>query len=414
MQRVRMSLPYFKEFGWEAEVVCVDEKYSEMVKDDLLMDSLPANVPIHKVGAISKSLSKKIGFGSLGFRSLWFYKSKVNSLLRQKKFDLIYFSTTQFPVCSLGAYWKNKFNIPYVIDMQDPWYSDYYDNKPKSERPPKYKLVYTLHKRLESKAMKKVGGLISVSENYLKTLNERYPNTLNIPQEVITFGAFEKDFDIVKQLGATLKPFAFSADKNLINCVYVGRGGPDMELAVSLLFEGFKAGLSKNAELFSKLRFHFLGTSYAPEGRGTLSILPVAEKMGVAKYVNEQTIRLPFYQSIATLLAADALIIPGSDSPGYTASKIYPYIMAQKSLLASFQKDSSAVKILKNCSPASDVVTFPDDSNSAINEIYNVLSGWATSRPSLNPYDATAFNNFSAKEMTRKQVALFNSVLSLQ
>ena len=32
MQRVRMSLSYFKQYGWDAEVVTVDPRYSELVK----------------------------------------------------------------------------------------------------------------------------------------------------------------------------------------------------------------------------------------------------------------------------------------------------------------------------------------------------------------------------------------------
>ena len=405
MQRVRMSLPYFKELGWEAEVVCVDEKYSGMVKDELLLQSYPADILIHKVKALSEKWSRRLGFGSLGFRSMWHYRRKVSSLLVQKKYDLIYFSTTQFPVCILGAYWKKRFGVPYVIDMQDPWYSDYYEDKPKSERPPKYKLVYALHKRLEALAMKQVDGLISVSDAYLQTLNRRYPRTLDIPSETITFGAFEKDFEIAKQ--TEVKPLAF--EKHFFNCVYIGRGGKDMESAVALLFEGFKEGLSASPLLFGKFRFHFFGTSYADNGRP--SILPVAEKLGIAMYVNEQTDRLPFYQSIATLLAAEALIIPGSDSPGYTASKIYPYIMAQKPLLALFHKDSSAVKILRECSPGSEVPTFPGD-HTAVAKICDILKKWAENKLAANPYDADVFRRFSAREMTGKQVALFNSVLT--
>ena len=44
MQRIRMSLPYFGNYGWEAEVVTVDPKFSDMVKDDLLLESVPPNI----------------------------------------------------------------------------------------------------------------------------------------------------------------------------------------------------------------------------------------------------------------------------------------------------------------------------------------------------------------------------------
>src|SRR5690606_16191048 len=111
--------------------------------------------------------------------------------------DLVYFSTTQFPVCILGAYWKRKFGIPYVIDMQDPWHSEYYQNKPKNEQPPKYWFSYRLNKWLEPIAIKQVDGLIAVSEQYIKDLQQRY--NLNIPNKTITFGYSEIDLNISQQ-----------------------------------------------------------------------------------------------------------------------------------------------------------------------------------------------------------------------
>ncbi|MDB5150602.1 MAG: hypothetical protein JWQ57_4622 [Mucilaginibacter sp.] len=80
MQRVRMSLPYFEEYGWDAEVVTVDEKYSEQVKDELLLQSLPAHIKIHRVKAFNKKWTSKFGLGSIALHSLWFYRQKVNAI----------------------------------------------------------------------------------------------------------------------------------------------------------------------------------------------------------------------------------------------------------------------------------------------------------------------------------------------
>jgi hypothetical protein len=119
MQRIRMSLPYFAANGWKAEVVMVDEQYTGMATDELLLQSIPAGVKIHKVQALKKTLTSKLGLGSIALRSLWFYWQKIKALLKAQPYDLIYFSTTQFPVCILGAYFKKSFGIPYIIDMQD-------------------------------------------------------------------------------------------------------------------------------------------------------------------------------------------------------------------------------------------------------------------------------------------------------
>ena len=104
MQRIRMSLPYFKQFNWAADLVVVDDKYSEMIKDELLLQSIPSDVNIYKVDALSKKITSKVGLGSLALRSMWYYLKTVNRLLKATKYDLIYFSTTQFPVTILGSY----------------------------------------------------------------------------------------------------------------------------------------------------------------------------------------------------------------------------------------------------------------------------------------------------------------------
>ncbi|HEY0054487.1 MAG TPA: glycosyltransferase [Pedobacter sp.] len=406
MQRVRMSLPYFNNFGWEAEVVTVDPSYSDTVKDNLLIKSVPTNAVVHTVSAFSKNLTSKLGMGSIALRSLLFFKTRVNMLLKQKQYDLIYFSTTQFPVCILGAYWKKKFKVPYVIDMQDPWHSEYYRNKPKSERPAKYWFSYRLNKYLEPIAMEAVDGLISVSEGYIKELKTRYPQLAKIPAEVITFGAFEKDFEITSVNQHLLKS-NFPIDQDLINVVYVGRGGHDMESAIRLLFEGFKDGLLSSPELLSGYRFHFIGTSYAPLGKGKLTVKPLAEEIGVSEYVIEQTDRVPFYEGINCLMKADALVVLGSNDPQYTASKIYPYIMARKPLLAIFNSQSSAYDIIKDCR-VGEVIALDDPGNST-----KVISTFLLNIKNAEyATDWEMFSTYSAQNMTLKQCAFFDKVLA--
>jgi len=407
MQRVRMSLPYFKAFGWEAEVVTVDEKKVDMAKDPLLLESIPDQIPVHRVSAFSKKWTSWFGLGSIALRSLWFYRKKVNALLRDRHYDLIYFSTTQFPVCILGPYWKRKFKVPYIIDMQDPWHSNYYEDKPKNERPKKYWFSYRLHKYLEPIAMKKVDGLMSVSAAYIKTLKERYPNLENIPYKVITFGANALDFEIARINDEQLRLY-FNSTGEQTNLVYVGRGGYDMRDAITILFKALKKGLDEHFDLFKTVHMHFIGTSYAPGGTGTQTLYPVANELKIAGHVSEQTDRIGFYESIKQLLNADGLIIIGSNDSAYTASKVYPYILAQKPLLAIFNESSSAAKIITDCK-AGDLITFNQNEETA----YQVLTAYLNkvkNNQSVST-DFTAFEPYTASFLTKVQVNLFNEVI---
>jgi len=408
MQRVRMSLPYFEDCGWTAEVVTVDPQYIDMVKDDLLLKSVPSDITIHTVKAFDKKWTSKMGLGSIALRSLWFYKQKVNALLKKQKFDLIYFSTTQFPVTILGAYWKKRFNVPYVIDMQDPWHSEYYRNKPKAEQPPKYWFSYRLNKTLEPIAMKQVGGLISVSASYIEDLKNRYPQIKDIPSSVITFGAFEPDFKIAAE---NADKFNSLLDPAFTNLVYIGRGGYDMQRAIDFLFRAFKAGLETNPDAFQSIKMYFIGTSYAPEGQGKQTIMPLAKQYGIENNVVEITNRISYYHTLITLTQADALFIPGSDDPKYTASKIYPYLLAKKPLLTIFHENSSANTVLRTCTENTVVQTFPAQEDNIIIAVSDFLTGLAK-KELLAIKLKDEFSRYSAAAMTEAQTGLFNKVLT--
>lgn len=402
-----MSLSYFKKFGWEAEVVCVDQKYVALPKDDLLLLSIPADTIIHQVKAFSKNWTSKFGLGSLALRSLWFYHKKVMLLLQAKKYDLIYFSTTEFPVCVLGVFWKKRFKIPFFIDVQDLWHSDYYQNKPKQEQPPKYWFSYRLNKYLEPIAMNGCDGLISVSPDYITTLQQRYPQLKNKPCAVIPFGAFKKDLEIAKQNKFFCGP-AVQFDPKKINIVYVGRGGADLQLAVKLLFYAVKEVLVKEAELFGNLHFYFIGTSYAPKELAKPSIYPIAKALGLEKKVAEITGRIGFYNTINTLLAADALFIPGSDDPHYTASKIHPYLLTKKPLLAILNPASAAINIFKDYA-VKHVYSYSMVNNENIKDFFKSLV-------SLNDkeqrYQPDAIKKYSAQQMALNQCLLFDELVN--
>jgi len=405
MHRVRQSVWYFNDFGWKPTIVCVDEKYVEGGMDNMLLNSLPNELDIVKVNAFSTKWTRKIGLGALALRSLFFYFIKVNAILKRNSFQLIYFSTTQFPVLILGRYWKWRFKIPYLIDMQDPWHSTYYQDKPKSERPAKYWFSYHLNKWLEPIAMKECDGLISVSSAYITELHKRYPSLINKPSAVLTFGAFDVDLNIAKRISSSI----YLHKKPIKNIIYVGRGGFDMHPALSLIFSAFKIGLIQQQELYNQFRFVFVGTSYAPMGKGKKTVESVAEKEGILDFVTEHTDRIPYFEGLSLLLNADLLFIPGSDDPAYTASKLYPYVLAKKPLMGIFHQASSAINVLED-TKAGRVCTLDQD-RQFVYETLNFMLKSIVVNSYVNNTLWDVFDKYSAKEMTKKQVELFNKVV---
>jgi hypothetical protein len=137
--------------------------------------------------------------------------------------------------------------------------------------------------------------------------------------------------------------------------------------------------------------------------------LPLAEKHGVGVYVREETDRIGFYNSLNYISSADGVIIPGSDDPNYTASKIYPYILSKKPLLAIFDRQSSAAKIVQECRAGS-IATFQDpQAVKIINEYLHILSSKANLKVET---DLEKFKKYSAEQMTKYQCDLFEEVLA--
>lgn len=410
MHRVRQSLKYFQEMGWQPTVVAVEPEFVEMGQDPILTQTLPDNAEIIRIKAWNPGKTRKFGLGNLGYRSLKFYCQTCNPLIRKNRYDLIYFSTTAFPVMTLGRYWKRKFGIPFIIDMQDPWRNDFYLDKPPHERPPKFMLAYTMDKYMEAWTMKKVDGIISVSAGYPKTLMERYSNITPEMCTVIPFGGASIDFEVLEK--ARLQNPLFSSDGKTINFAYIGRGGHDMALAVSGIFAAMQQGLKAFPELFSRIRLYFVGTSYAADGLGQKTIQPVAEKYGVGNQVTEITDRLPYFTALQVLKDADILIIPGSTDTNYTASKLYPYILAKKPLIAVFNENSSVVEILGK-TRAGDCVTFRNEDPPEMlgQKVMNKIHEYLRKIPFIPATNWEEFEPYSAREAARKQVEFFHKII---
>ena len=121
-----MALPYLAENGWEAEVLAVAPEFVEAPLDPELAAALPEGTTVHRVPALPQRWTRRLGWGSLARRAYSFLKRRGNELLASGRFDLIFFSTSQFGVLPLALDWRKRHGVPYILDFQDEWMSDYY------------------------------------------------------------------------------------------------------------------------------------------------------------------------------------------------------------------------------------------------------------------------------------------------
>jgi hypothetical protein len=408
-----MSLPYFEQWGWQAHVLAVHPDFVQGVQDPLLCKTIPSQIPVTYTKAVPLQYTRRIGMESLGLRCLPFLLQAGDRLLRQQSFDLVYFSTAIFPVMSLGSRWLKRFGVPYVLDFQDLWLKDYYSQT--KILPPgghfKYGFAQLQAKFLEPQAVCKATHVISVSPAYVQTFRDRYPQVSPEQYTVLPFGAPETDFKLLSSLG--LQQQIFDPQDGSRHWVYVGRGGQDMALALQSLFLAIQSDRRDYPERWQAVRLHFVGTSYAPGDRAVKTVEPIAQALGVADLVTEYPHRLPYFEALQILTESDAILLIGSSDPRYTASKLYSCVLARKPILAIFHTQSSVVNILHRCQ-AGQVVTFtdttqPTDLQARIaTQLDWLLSCSREFQPETN---WSAFQPYTAWEMTRQQCQIFNQCL---
>jgi len=413
MQRVRMSLPFFQQFGWDPVVLAVDPRYVEGVQDPLLLETIPSEIPVIHVKALSTAWTRKFGLGNLGLRAFPFLHREGRKLIRERKIDLVYFSTTVFPAMALGRLWKRETGVPFVLDMQDGWVSDYKQGRKRDELPPKFWFMGRLHGMLEPWTMKAADGLIAVSRGYIDTLHARYPGLREKPAVVLPFGAPEEDFAVLQKSPQANRFFEKADRTGLIHGVYVGRGGLDMAPALRIIFKALRSGLERKAELFGRIRLHFIGTDYAPDDRARETVMPVARECGVEHLVSESPRRVPYFEALQLLADADFLVVPGSDDPDYSASKIFPYILARKPLFCVFGERSNVCETIEKTRGAFLFRFNGVEADARVaEELYRAFAACLLPFPVTPATDWVAFSAYGARESTRLQCEAFDAVLA--
>ena len=114
------------------------------------------------------------------------------------------------------------------------------------------------------------------------------------------------------------------------------------------------------------------------------------------------------------LLDSHALLVLGSESAHYTASKVFPYILTKRPMLAVFHEESSVVRILREMQTGN-VITFRDALSLAekvdqiATSLHEILSRPGGSKP---PTRWEAFEPYTARAMTSRLAQAFDKAFA--
>lgn len=411
MHRVRMNIRYYGDYGFEPTVLAVKPKFVDRRYSDEMVHTLPEYTRVIHTNAIPSSVTKPFGITDIAIRAMNSLASTGDKLLKNGNFDLIFFSTTAFLCMRLGQRWERKFGVPFVLDMQDPWFTAPPSSETLRRKGFKHSLMRSLHARTEAATMPHASGLIAVSEAYIEALQDAYPALSMVPADTIPFGNSGADFEVAKKVGVPWRPFD-GADSTAPVALYAGRVNEPMHPALNALFKAMKLASGESSPALANLRTAFLGTGYLREGNPRV-VEPLANAAGLGERVAERPDRVSLLDSLSSLLAADLLIILGSTDLAYQPSKLYQLMATGKPVLciapsggrlATQVRDLKSVVLIESDRPM-DVATVTD----AAAKLSALLKA-GRENPVLRERDPICWAN-DAAALAARECALFDRAI---
>jgi hypothetical protein len=173
---------------------------------------------------------------------------------------------------------------------------------------------------------------------------------------------------------------------------------------------------SENPELFRRLDVRFFGTSNQTAGDLRPRVLPEARSLGVEESVFEEPARIDYLDALNVLVQSNAILLLGSTEKHYTASKLYPALLARRSILAAFHEESSVVPILRSVATGNwcRLVTYNDreppqaKSPALYRHLADLVAGCSEDIP--DPTQVPVVREFSAQRLAGRLAEVFDAV----
>jgi glycosyltransferase involved in cell wall biosynthesis len=344
MQRARQLAWQLPDAGWEVEILCPGIEYQPpSCNDSDSAEFFSPAVKVHAVPQRAAALFRLFGVGSIGLRALLPLYFAGRKLLAARRFDLIYFSTAQFPLFLLGPSWRRRFKIPYVLDLHDP-----IDSGPAIGRIDwKRRLSQVFSRFIERRAVAAASGLIAVSPHYLALMQIRYadkkPQWLKADrQAAIPFAVLPRDLEAAG--AGSIENRDVGGPRRI---VYVGTGRTVMASSFRFLCKILAELHQHQPHLLENTRIELHGTSSAVAADMETHLAWIAGKFGVADLVSEYPARVTYRRSLELLLHGDGALVLGVDDAGYMPSKLATYAYSGKPLLACLRRDGPALAMLR-------------------------------------------------------------------
>lgn len=407
VHRARHLAKHLSIFAWKPVIIRVDEQhYSERLDHDL-STLVPNDVLQIRTAALSAKWMRLAGIGDIGLRGYMQMAEALKTLARKQPIGAVLITGSPFYPMLMARMVRQTLRVPVVLDFQDPWVSADGVLRPRWS---KGGLAHRLAVALEPRALRHASFITSVSDRQNDEMAERYPWLDRERMAAIPIGGDPDDFEALR--AHPPQNLQVRLDPAFINLSYVGTFLPHAGSLVKALFAGLRQLRERDPGLAGRLRLNFVGTSNQPGGEGAHRVMPIAMAEGVGDLVREHPARVPFLEALSLLANSHGLLMIGSDEPHYTASKIYPNLMAKRPFLSIFHKASSAHEILSAAGGGLPFAFETLDELAALRPaIADGLYRLATAPHSLGKAYPNAYEPFSARSVAGQYAEIFDRLV---
>jgi hypothetical protein len=414
--RVRLLAPHLQEFGWEPTVLTVDPRDYEGRLDPALAALVPSDLRVVRVRAVPARYTRLVLVGDLGLRSFYGLWRGCQKLLETERFDCLFVTIFPSYPALLGPLLKRRQKtIPFVLDYQDPWVGSWglTSGAGMNGAPDvKSRLSRAVAARLEPLAVQAADGLTAVSEETLRQVRSRIPGGAPVPCAEIPLGAEPSDFAHLR--ARPRQNHLFDAANGRFDLSYVGTLLPRGYETLRAFLRALRLLKERAPERFGKLSVHFVGTGNRTIGSRE-RVLPEARALGVESAIHEIPDRLDYLDALQVLVDSDAILLLGSSEPHYTASKLFPALLAERPLLALFHRKSTVTGMLESVPRTrAQVVTYDETTpvESQVDRVYESLCRVLDERPRSASNGAPAIDAaLSARSMAMRLSHLLDRVV---
>jgi glycosyltransferase involved in cell wall biosynthesis len=199
-----------------------------------------------------------------------------------------------------------------------------------------------------------------------------------------------------------------------------------MRTSVAIFSETLKAASMQGTVNPKNIKLNIAGTSYATYGKPAESLWPIIRQAIPDLEGEERVGRLAYLETLIRLVESDRLMLFGTDDPGYTASKLFTYVLARRPLLVICREESSVARIVRETKSA-ELITFGErDIGYGISDMgkemktkikikkewEEAMGRWLAMDPAKEPAtDWKAFEKYTAKRMTETLCRFFDERL---